>query len=121
MTANSILTDGDLYTLGVRYSDSKANTTTFTLNSRYPVSRELRVNPRFRFDLRDNVDGSTRWTYKPSVRLTYRVLRALQLEVEAGGEWQKEERPLAQRSVSDPSEFNRTKGYFVIVGYRLDF
>jgi len=121
LTANSILTDGDLYTLGVRYSDSKANTTTFTLNSRYPVSRELRVNPRFRFDLRDNVDGSTRWTYKPSVRLTYRVLRALQLEVEAGGEWQKEERPLAQRSVSDPSEFNRTKGYFVIVGYRLDF
>jgi len=122
LTANSILKDGDLYTIGVRYSDTKAsNTTTFTLNTRYPITRALRINPRFRLDLRDNIDGTTKETYRPSVRLTYRILKALQLEVESGAEWQKDEKLPSEQTATDPSEYNRSKGYFVIVGYRLDF
>ena len=128
LTASSLLTDGDLYVLGFRYLDlTKRNISTFTLNARYPITRELRINPKFRFDLRNNEDGTTSWTYRPSVRLTYRILRSLQLEVEAGGEWSMGERTLDERTLDerfpeeDLGEFDRSKGYFVIVGYRFDF
>lgn len=117
LTANSLFASGDLYTFGVRYRDSKANTTTFTLNVRHPINRDLRINPRFKYILHDNEDGTTRQTYEPSVRLTYRILRHLQLEVEGGGEWENEER----FTTAGQTEIDRTKGYFVIVGYRLDF
>ncbi|MFW5444360.1 MAG: hypothetical protein ACKE51_08655 [Methylococcaceae bacterium] len=115
LTANSLLTRGDLYTIGFRYINSKVNTTSFSINTRFPVTREFRINPRFRFDLRDN-NGTTRWTYRPSVRLSYRMFRSLQFEAEAGAEWQKSELP---SNVS--GDLDRVKGYFFIVGYRLDF
>jgi TolA-binding protein len=116
LTANSLFASGDLYTFGVRYRDSQANTTTFTLNVRHPITRDLRINPRFQYILHDNEDGTTRQTYEPSVRLTYRILRHLQLEVEGGGEWENEE-----RFTTTGTEIDRTKGYYAIVGYRLDF
>gem|GEM_PF-1331171 len=126
ITGSSLLTSGDLYVFGFRFNDSDtSNITTFTLNARYPITRNLRINPKFRFDLRDNKDnGTTRWTYRPSVRITYRILKALQLELETGGEWEKQERTVQERqaaATTDPNDSDHTKGYFVIVGYRFDF
>jgi len=118
LTANSLFTSGDLYTVGLRYNDSRANTLTFTLNVRHPITRDLRFNPRFKYILHDTEDGRTRETFEPSIRLTYRLLKSLQLEVEGGGEFEIEER---FRTNSDQSDLDRTKGYFAIVGYRLDF
>jgi hypothetical protein len=48
--------------------------------------------------------------------MTYRVLKALQFEVEGGLEWVKEE-----RLAIDQGGLDRDKSYFVLVGYRLDF
>ena len=115
LTASSLFTSGDLYTIGVRYNDAKDNTTTFTLNVRYPFTRNFRINPRFKYSFQDIKDGRTRETFSPSIRLTYRILKSLQLEAEGGGEFEFEERD----SVS--GGLDRTKGYFAIVGYRLDF
>ncbi len=122
LTGNSLLTNGDIYVVGFRYNDlDRANILTFTFNGRYPITRELIVNPRFRFDLRNNVDGTTRWVYRPSVRAIYRVFRSLQFEVEIGGDWEKQERTMQERAFSDSGEFDRIKGYYLIGGYRLDF
>ncbi len=115
LTANSLFTSGDLYTVGLRFNDSRANTLTFTLNVRHPITRNLRLNPRFKYTLHDNEDGRTRESFEPSIRLTYRFLKSLQLEVEGGGEFETEERDSVSGGI------DRTKGYFAIVGYRLDF
>jgi hypothetical protein len=123
LTGSSLLTDGDLFVLGFRYLDlNKSNVKTVSLNTRYPITRELRINPRFRFDMKDDTDDkTTRLTFRPSVRVTYRALKHLQLEVEGGVEWEKQERSDAERTATDLSEYDRTESYFVLVGYRLDF
>jgi hypothetical protein len=123
LTGSSLLTDGDLFVLGFRYLDlNKSNVKTVSLNTRYPITRELRINPRFRFDMKDDTDDkTTRLTFRPSVRVTYRALKHLQLEVEGGVEWEKQERSDAERTATDLSKYDRTESYFVLVGYRLDF
>jgi len=71
----------------MRYSATgTAKTTSFTFNTRYPVTRAWRVNPRLRVDFRENEnDGSDQWTAAPSLRLHYRWRRRYQLELEP--EW----------------------------------
>jgi len=50
--------------------------------------------------------------YTPSLRLTYRVKRSLRLEADIGGEWSDEE-------IVDGSD--KSRSYFVSLGYRADF
>lgn len=125
LTGSSLLTDGDIYVLGVRFNDlQRSNSTSFTFNARYPITHDLRINPRFRFDMRENNNGTKRYAFQSSMRVTYRLLKSLQLEVEAGGEWENQGLEAEDRvlSLSDETdEFDRTKGYFVIVGYRYNF
>lgn len=51
--------------------------------------------------------------YSPSLQVTYRVRRNLQLEAEVVGDWEKTE-PSGQDS-------ERTRNFFFLVGYRYDF
>ena len=108
------LKTGDIHILGTRFSDtSSSSTSTVSLNSRYPVNPKLRINPRFRIDLRDNVsDGSSQTTYKPSLRMTYKLKRRFRVEANMGGEW-------SNKNLTDDT--NKTQSWFVNVGYRLDF
>jgi len=122
LTGSGLITEGDIYVLGIRYNDlQRSKATSVSINARYPVSREFRVNPRVRVDYRDNDDGTKRYAYQPSVRMTYRILKSIQLEVEGGGEWNFQERSASALTEADSDEFDRTKGYFVIVGYRYNF
>lgn len=125
LTGSSLLTEGDIYVLGFRYNDlQRSDTLSLSLNARYPITKELRINPRFRFNYRNNDNGTNRLSFEPSVRVTYQLLRGLQLELEAGSEWSnqgltKEDRVFALES--DAEDVDRTKGYFMIVGYRYNF
>jgi hypothetical protein len=125
LTGSGLLTEGDIYVLGVRFNDlQRSNSTSFTFNARYPITHDLRINPRFRFDMRENNNGTNRYAFQSSMRVTYRLLKNLQLEVEAGGEWDNQELEAEDRVLSLPDEtdeFDRTKGYFVIIGYRYNF
>jgi hypothetical protein len=125
LTANSIFTDNDIYVFGVRFRDmERATSTSFRMNARYPVSKDFRINPRFRFSFRENHDGTMRYSYQSSIRLTYHVFKGLQLELETGGQWDSQERTEEDLSFSaqdDRDPFDRSKGYFLIVGYRYIF
>jgi hypothetical protein len=114
LIGSDLVKPGDITILGLRYSDADtANITSFSLNTRYPFSNDLRVNPRIRVDYRENTDDDTNQIiYQPSVRLTYRVMRSLRLEAELGGEWSDEE-------IVDGSD--KSRSYFVNIGYRADF
>ena len=123
LTGSNLVKDGDIYVLGVRYNDlERSNRVSANLNVGYPVTPELRINPRVRFDYRDNNDNTESYGYQASVRIVHRLVKGLQLEVEGGGEWTFQGRAdeiLALASNDD--DFDRTKGYFVIVGYRYNF
>lgn len=114
LVGSSIFKEGDLAIAGVRYADSStSNRYTVDLSARYPFTRDFRVTPRLRASYRENKnDDGTQVTYRPSIRMNYNVNRRFQLEFEGGGEFQHDD---FGASKSD------TKGFFVNVGYRVDF
>lgn len=114
LIGNSLIKQGDLGILGLRYADtSSASTTTLSLNTRYPVNHEWRINPRLRLDQREFAsDNTQQWTVLPSIRVNYRWRKRTQLEIELGGEWSSHE-------LTDQTE--KTSAYFLNAGYRHDF
>ncbi len=115
LIGSSLLKEGDIAILGLRFADTAtAKTTTFTLNTRYPVNHDWRINPRFRLDYRLNDDGGgERVTVRPSIRTDYRWRRHMRLEAELGGEWSSDH--------TADQQTDRSFGYFLRLGYRYDF
>lgn len=114
LLATSLFKEGDLASIGLRFDDmATARRYVIDVNTRYPLSRRFRVNPRMRYAYRDSITADqTQSTFKPSIRLNYIPARLFQLELEGGGEWTKTTTMLDRETV---------RGYYVIAGYRLDF
>ena len=114
LIGSSLLKGGDISIFGLRYADAtSSSTTTASIDTRYPLTDGLRINPRLQFSYREfDFDQSEQWIATPSLRLLYRFARRYRLEVEVGGEWS--DRELAEGS-SDYS------AYFIYAGYRADF
>jgi hypothetical protein len=113
LVGSSLFKEGDVSILGLRYSDSDfAQVATLYLDSRYPVTSRLRLNPRLAVSLREiTADNSSETLLSPSLRLLYRFARRYQIELEGGGD-------LGSRSGALNTD---TTAYFVYVGYRTEF
>jgi hypothetical protein len=111
---SSLLMEQDTSIFGLGYVDGDtASTTTLTVDTRYPVTRGLRINPRFRFSQRDiERTDSQQWIAAPSMRMLYRFARRYEFEFEVGGEWS------TQKTATDSIDYNN---YFIYMGYRADF
>lgn len=110
---SGLLKQGDISVLGFRYTDAdNANTSSVTLNNRYPINRQWRINPRLRVDYRDNDDGTSQWLAGSSFRTDYRWQKRYRIELEAGAE------RISQKLEEDDS---KTTSYFMSLGYRYDF
>lgn len=111
---SDLIKTGDIAIIGVRYdTNSSSDTTSLNLNTRYPVNPALLVNPRLRVDHRSfAADGGTQWTTVPSIRMNYMWRRDFNLELEAGGEW-------SNRKTAATTD--KTSGYYISAGYRVDF
>lgn len=114
LVGSSLVKQGDTAIIGLRYSDaSTSDTISFSLNTRYPVERDFRVNPRLRLDYSKRAtNDSTLYRVAPSLRMEYYWKRFLSVEFEGGAEWTYE-------WVADQKDV--IKDYFVVAGYRLDF
>jgi hypothetical protein len=114
LIGSNLVKNGDITILGLRYSDTEASgITSLSLNTRYPLNNDLRLNPRFRADYRENRDDDTNQIiYRPSMLLSYQVRRKLRLEAEIGGEY-------SDREVVDGSQ--KDSSYYINLGYRSDF
>jgi hypothetical protein len=114
LIGSNLITIGDITILGLRYADTNdTGITSLTFNMRYPFTRDLRINPRFRVDYRKNRDDDTdQMIYRPSLRMSYQARRKLRLEAEIGGEY-------SDREIVDGSTKDRS--YFFNIGYRSDF
>lgn len=114
LMGSDLIKHGDIAIIGLRMdNNSTSDTISLNLNTRYPVSQVLRVNPRLRIDHRHfTADNSTQWTTAPSVRVNYMLRRNFNLEFEAGGDW---------TSRDTPGATSKTTGYYISAGYRADF
>ncbi|RLA42278.1 MAG: hypothetical protein DRR42_23705, partial [Gammaproteobacteria bacterium] len=116
--ANGVFLEYDTNIFSLRYFDgNRSKRTTFSFDSRYPITANLRLNPRLRVDYQDTVEtDSNEWRFRPSIRLDYRWRRRVHLEFELGGEWTSKE-----LNSDFANETETTEGYYVSLGYRLDF
>jgi hypothetical protein len=114
LIGSNLLKEGDITIFGLRYSDaSTSDTTSVSVNERYPLNTAWRVNPRMRVDYRINKpNDNSQWIYAPSILVDYLWRKNYHFELETGGEW-------SSQQLTDSSE--DTTAYYVYAGYRADF
>jgi hypothetical protein len=106
-----MFTEGDVGIVGLRYAISEStNVYSVNLDTRFPICRSWRINPRLRVDYREiKSDSSTQWIYTPSLRVQYRMGRRLRLEFQGGKQF-------SQREMTT-TDLDR-ESYFVNIGYQ---
>ncbi len=114
LIGTGLLMEGDSNIFGLRYADtSNANTSTFSFDARYPVTRNWRLNPRLRADYKqNNMDEGEQLRVRPSLRTDYHPRNWLRLDLEAGMEWTEDR---------IPGDTTTTIGYNFMLGYRVNF
>jgi hypothetical protein len=108
---SSVFTEGDVGIVGLRYSVSETTDVySVNLDTRFPIGRSWRINPRLRVDYREiKSDSSTQWIYTPSLRVQYRMGRRLRLEFQGGKQF-------SQREMTT-TDLDR-ESYFINIGYQ---
>jgi hypothetical protein len=93
VVASSLLIEGDVSIVTVRYSDSgTARVSSVSLDSRFPIGRTWRINPRLRVDRRERLtNDSNEWLYTPGIRVQYRRNRKFRIEFEAGKQFSQQD------------------------------
>ena len=114
LVGSSLFMDEDTSIFGLRHIEGGTTaTSTLSIDSRFPVTRNFRINPRLRISYRDNqMGGADSWILFPSLRLIYRIGRRYRLDFEAGGQW-------IDRNSTDGA--GDRSSWFLYGGYRADF
>jgi tetratricopeptide (TPR) repeat protein len=108
---SSMFTEGDVGIVGLRYAVSESTDVySINLDTRFPIGRSWRINPRLRVDYREiKSDSSTQWIYTPALRVQYRMGRRLRLEFQGGKQF-------SQREMTT-TDLDR-ESYFINIGYQ---
>ncbi len=105
--------NGDFNVLSVAYANTDTGKiASVAATTRMPVGGDWRLGPRLTIDHRQLAsDGSTEWSFLPSVLLDYQRGRRL-LQFEAGGQLGKRDSTVQTQN---------TKRYYVSLAYRIGF
>ena len=113
IVGNNLILKRDTGVLGIRYLDTSfGNTWSFIANTRIPVSRSWRVNPRFQYDIRNASDGDTQNRLRLIFRTDYRYLNKIRLDFEIGYGTVRDDANTLQGDANS---------LFFTAGYRWDF
>jgi hypothetical protein len=114
LIASSLLKEGDVSILSVRYSDSETSRViSISLDSRFPFGRTWRLNPRLRVDRRQRfANASFEWLYTPGIRIQFRRSQRFRIEFEAGKQF--------SQQTADGIDLDR-ESYFLNLGYQVFF
>ena len=89
-----------------------SNTWSLIANTRIPISRNWRLNPRLQYDIRKFTDDRSQNKLRALVRTDYRYLNKIRFDFEIGYEDASDE--INGQSLG-------TNNLFITVGYRWDF
>lgn len=114
LIGSSLIMEGDITILGMRYSDtSSSDSVSLNLNTRYPVTREFRINPRMQVDYRlRNENTGDQLKFRPSLTMDYYWNKRVRFELDGGVEWTPDWVSGQTDTVLD---------FFITVGWRWDF
>jgi hypothetical protein len=112
LVASSLFTEGDVGIIGLRYSVSDSTDVySINLDSRFPIGRAWRINPRLRVDYREiRSDQSTQWIYTPALRLQFRPGRHWRIDLEAGKRFSRRDMALSAQD---------RESNFIYIGYQF--
>ena len=113
IVGNNLILKRDTGVLGLRYFDTHLSSTwSIIANTRIPIGRNWRINPRLQFDIRDLSDGRSQNRLRALVRTDYRYLNKIRFDLEVGYDDTSEE--LNGQSLG-------SNNLFFMAGYRWDF
>ncbi|HVY65616.1 MAG TPA: SPOR domain-containing protein [Gammaproteobacteria bacterium] len=114
LVASALFGQSDVNLLNLRYGEAPDFTTTLlTWDTRVPIGKRLRINPRLRLGVWESTaTGIRRETVTPGLRLLWSAPRRYRFELEVGQE------NLVRTSVLDEL---RSTGKYLTVGYTADF
>lgn len=114
LSGKDLMLSGDRSMLDFRHSVTESfRVSTASIDSKYAINRAWKISPGFRADYRDNVlENSIQWKTAPSLRMEYQWRKGYRFQVEAGGEWKKEE---------DGDDDIRSASYFAHFQYQATF
>lgn len=116
LVASSVLKEGDVSIVSARFSDSNTSRViSLTFDSRYPIGRTWRINPRLRVDRRQRMaDPNYEWLYTPGIRVQYRRSQKFRIQLEAGKQFVQRDTDIADLNLDRES-------YFFNIGYQSFF
>jgi tetratricopeptide (TPR) repeat protein len=114
LVASALFGQSDVNILNLRYGEAPDFTTTLlTWDTRVPIGKHLRINPRLRLGVWEGtLTGIRRETVTPSLRLLWNAPRRYRLELEIG-----QENIVRTSSAADQD----STGKYLNLGYRADF
>jgi hypothetical protein len=113
IVGNNLILRRDTGVIGLRYLDTRlSDTWSIIANTRIPVSRNWRINPRLQYDIRKSTDGRTQNKLRALVRTDYRYLNRIRFDFELG--YDDTDDVMNGQSLG-------TNNLFFMMGYRWDF
>lgn len=113
LVGNNLLVERDTGVLGIRYSNTEpASIISLIANSRFPINRDWRINPRLQFDIR-NLSGSRSQTkVRAIIRTDYTYINKVRFDFEIGYD---------QTDEDNSGESLTSNNMFFTLGYRWNF
>jgi len=114
LIGSSLFKEGDSSIFSLRYHDgSTTRTISLSTDTRYPVTRSFRFNPRLTLAHRDSSSmDASEVLIIPSIRLFYQMKRRLRFELEGG---------TRLSSLDTASGSQSSSSWYLYAGYRYDF
>ena len=113
LVANNFWMKSGTGVLGVRYYDTDLSSTiSLIANTRFPVTRNWRINPRLQFDSRKLNDGQSQQKLRALFRTDYRYLNDVRFDFEVGYD---------EASGESTGQLLGSNDLFFTLGYRWDF
>ena len=113
LIANSLLMKNDSNIFGVRYySTDSSDTISFIINSRFPVSRSWRLNPRLQYDIRELSNGRSQTRLRALLRTDYRFSNRILFDFDIGYD---------ETFETNNGQDLGNNNLFFTLGYRWDF
>jgi tetratricopeptide (TPR) repeat protein len=115
LVGNNLLLKRDTGVLGLRYySTAPSDTISLIANTRFPITRNWRINPRLQYDMRDFSDGRSQKRLRALLRTDYRYLNKARFDFEIGYD-------ATQTDEANTGESLANNNLFFMIGYRWDF
>ncbi|MFQ5560756.1 MAG: hypothetical protein ACE5FU_09250, partial [Nitrospinota bacterium] len=111
LIGNTFFMENDIAILGLRYADATtSNTYSVLVNTRFPYTRNFKINPRMRLDFRHKIKED-RFRVLPSLRMNYRWRKTIWFDTDFRLDW--------DESLTDKED--STRSFSLSFSYRVEF